>query len=159
VASQVQTSQISLVVNGQSHALTVEHRATLLDILRESLDLTGAKRACDQGECGACTVLVDEQPMYACNLLTMQVQGRQVVTIEGLAERDEFRHLMEAFVAQDGGQCGFCIPGFAVAVYSALSRYPDASEWQMRWELVGHICRCNAYENIVAAACEASRQG
>jgi xanthine dehydrogenase YagT iron-sulfur-binding subunit len=146
------------VVNGQSHALTVEHRATLLDILRESLDLTGAKRACDQGECGACTVLVDEQPMYACNLLIMQVQGRQVVTVEGLAERDDFRHLMEAFVAQDGGQCGFCIPGFAVAAYAALSHYPDASEWQMRWELVGHICRCNAYENIVAAACEASRQ-
>jgi xanthine dehydrogenase YagT iron-sulfur-binding subunit len=159
VTSQAQTSQISLVINGTSHALTVEHRATLLDILRESLDLTGAKRACDRGECGACTVLVDEQPMYACHLLAMQVQGRQVVTVEGLAERDDFRPLLDAFVAQDGGQCGFCIPGFAVAVYAALARYRDASEWQMRWELVGHICRCNAYENIVAAACEASRQG
>lgn len=156
---QVQRTQIALAVNGQSHELMVEHRATLLDILREALDLTGAKRACDRGECGACTVLVDEQPMYACHLLAMQVQGRQVVTVEGLAERDDFRPLLEAFVAADGGQCGFCIPGFAVAVYAALARCPDASEWQMRWELVGHICRCNAYENIVAAACEASRQG
>ncbi len=158
MATQVQTSQISLSVNGRSHALTVEHRATLLDILRDHLDLTGAKRACDRGECGACTVLVDEQPLYACHLLAMQVQGRQVVTVEGLAERDDFLPLLEAFVSHDGGQCGFCIPGFAAAVYAALSRYPNASEWQMRWELVGHICRCNAYENIVAAACEASRQ-
>lgn len=159
MATQVQTSHISLMVNGQQHALTVEHRATLLDILREFLDLTGAKRACDRGECGACTVLVDEQPMYACHLLAMQVQGRQIYTIEGLAQQDDFRPLIEAFITQDGGQCGFCIPGFCVAAYAALSRYPEASEWQMRWELVGHIGRCNAYENIVAAACEASRRG
>lgn len=159
MTSQVQTSQISLMINGKSHVLTVEHRTTLLDLLRECLDLTGSKRACDRGECGACTVLVDEKPMYACHLLAVQVQGRQVVTVEGLAERDDFRPLLEAFSTQDGGQCGFCLPGFAVAAYAALSRYPDASEWQMRWELVGHICRCNAYENIVAAACEASRHG
>jgi len=159
VESQAQISQISLSINGQSHDLAIEHRATLLDVLREALDLTGAKRACDRGECGACTVLVDEQPMYACHLLAMQVQGRQVVTVEGLAERDDFRPSLDAFVAADGGQCGFCIPGFAVAVYAALSRDPKADERQMRWELVGHICRCNAYDNIVAAACEAGRQG
>jgi xanthine dehydrogenase YagT iron-sulfur-binding subunit len=159
VESQAQTSQITLSVNGQPHALTVEHRATLLDILREALNLTGAKRACDRGECGACAVLVDEQPMNACHLLAMQVTGRQVVTVEGLAERDDFRPLLDAFVAADGGQCGFCIPGFAVAVYAAMKRYPNASDMQMRWELVGHICRCNAYENIVASACDAARQG
>ncbi len=158
MVAQIQTSQIALSVNGHSHVLTVEHRATLLDMLRDSLNLTGAKRACDRGECGACTVLVDGQPMYACHLLAMQIQGRPVLTVEGLAERDDFRPLLDAFVARDGGQCGFCIPGFAVAVYAALSRYPDASEWQMRWELVGHICRCNAYERIVEAACEASRR-
>jgi xanthine dehydrogenase YagT iron-sulfur-binding subunit len=135
----------------------VEPRATLLEVLREHLDLTGAKRACDRGECGACTVLVDDQPMYACHVLAVQMRGRQITTIEGLAQRDDFRPLLAAFVASDGGQCGFCLPGFAVAAYAALRRYPEASAWQMRWELVGHICRCNAYDKIVTAVCEASQ--
>ena len=152
-------SPIKLQVNGAHHTLVVEHRTTLLEVLRERLDLTGAKRACDRGECGACTVLVDGQPMYACHLLAMQVRGRSVVTIEGLASREDFRPLLEAFVANDAGQCGFCLPGFAVAAYAALPRYPDADAWQIRWELVGHVCRCNAYEKIVAAVCEASRRG
>ncbi|MGQ4807243.1 4-hydroxybenzoyl-CoA reductase subunit gamma [Candidatus Entotheonellaceae bacterium PAL068K] len=131
---------------------------TLLDVLRGHLDLTGAKRACDRGECGACTVLLDEQPMVACHLLAMQVRGRQVVTVEGLAERPDFRRLLEAFVAQDAGQCGFCTPGFVVAAYAALQRQPDLNNAsQIRWELVGHICRCNAYDRIVEAVREASR--
>ena len=137
--------------------MDLEHRTTLLEVLREHLGLTGAKRACDRGECGACTVLVDERPMYACHLLAMQVRGRQVVTIEGLSQRRDFRTVLEAFVASDAGQCGFCLPGFAVAAYAALPHYPDANAWQMRWELVGHICRCNAYDKIVTAVCEASR--
>jgi carbon-monoxide dehydrogenase small subunit len=86
------------------------------------------------------------------------VRGRQIVTIEGLAERADFRPLLEAFVANDAGQCGFCTPGFAVATYAALRRHPDADAQQLRWELVGHICRCNAYENIVAAAYSAGRR-
>jgi xanthine dehydrogenase YagT iron-sulfur-binding subunit len=151
-------SQVHLAVNGQSHVLDIEHRTTLLDVLREHLDCTGAKRACDRGECGACTVLVDDQPMYACQLLAMQVQGRKIVTIEGLAEQADFRPLLEALVANDAGQCGFCTPGFAVAVYAALQRYPEADERQLRWELVGHICRCNAYDKIVTAAVAASRR-
>jgi xanthine dehydrogenase YagT iron-sulfur-binding subunit len=151
-------TQLALEVNGRSHALVIEPRATLLDVLREDLDLTGAKRACDRGECGACTVLVDDQPMYACHLLAVQVRGRKIVTIEGLAERADFRPILEAFVANDAGQCGFCTPGFAVAAYAALRRYPDADAQQLRWELVGHICRCNAYDNIVAAACDAARR-
>jgi xanthine dehydrogenase YagT iron-sulfur-binding subunit len=114
------SSQVQLEVNGQLHTLEVEHRMTLLDVLRDHLDLTGAKRACDRGECGACTVLVDERPMCACHLLAMQVRGRKVVTIEGLAERADFRPLLEAFVANDAGQCGFCTPGFAVAAYAML---------------------------------------
>jgi xanthine dehydrogenase YagT iron-sulfur-binding subunit len=150
-------SPIELQVNGEHHRLEVEHRTTLLEVLRERLDLTGAKRACDRGECGACTVLVDEHPMYACHVLAMQVRGRRVVTIEGLAGREDFRPLLEAFIANDAGQCGFCLPGFAVAAYAALPRYPQADAWQIRWELVGHVCRCNAYEKIVTAVCEASR--
>ena len=150
-------TRLTLAINGQSCDVDVEPRTTLLDVLREHLDLTGAKRACDRGECGACTVLVDDQPMYACHLLAVQMRERHITTIEGLAQREDFRPLLEAFISCDGGQCGFCLPGFAVAAHAALCRYPEASEWQVRWELVGHICRCNAYENIVTAVCEASR--
>jgi carbon-monoxide dehydrogenase small subunit len=96
--------------------------------------------------------------MYACHLLAIQVRGRKIVTIEGLAEREDFQPLLEAFVAYDAGQCGFCTPGFAVAAYAALQRFPDADAQQLRWELVGHICRCNAYENIVAAVSAAGRR-
>jgi xanthine dehydrogenase YagT iron-sulfur-binding subunit len=153
-----QRTQLYFEVNGQARPVDIEPRATLLDVLRDQLDLTGAKRACDRGECGACTVLVDGQPMYACHLLAIQVRGRKIVTIEGLAEREDFRPLLEAFVAKDAGQCGFCTPGFAVAAYAALQRFPDADAQQLRWELVGHICRCNAYENIVAAVSAAGRR-
>lgn len=153
-----QRTLLQFTVNGQTHAVPVEPRTTLLDLLREHLDLTGAKRACDRGECGACTVLVDDQPMYACHLLAVQVRGRRIVTVEGLVERADFRPLFEAFVANDAAQCGFCTPGFAVAAYAALRRYPQADVQQLRWELVGHICRCNAYEKIVAAACDAARR-
>ena len=147
-------TQIQLEVNGQRHDLEVEHRLTLLDILREQLDLTGAKRACDRGECGACTVLVDDQPMLACHLLALQVLGRKILTVEGLAERDDFQPILQAFMACDAGQCGYCTPGFAVAAYAMLRRMPEVTEWQARWELVGHICRCNAYESIVSAVCQ-----
>src|SRR4030095_16822324 len=100
-------SAFSLSVNGQQLTLDIEHRMTLLDVLREQLDLTGAKRACDRGECGACTVLVDDQPMLACHLLALQVLGRKILTVEGLAERDDFRPILQAFMACDAGQCGF----------------------------------------------------
>jgi xanthine dehydrogenase YagT iron-sulfur-binding subunit len=153
-----QHTQLHLEVNGQACPVDIEPRTTLLDVLRDHLDLTGAKRACDRGECGACTVLVDDQPMYACHLLAVQVRGRQIVTIEGLAERADFGPVLEAFIANDAGQCGFCTPGFAVAAYAALRRLPEADAPQLRWELVGHICRCNAYEKIVAAVADAGRR-
>src|ERR1044071_2496140 len=97
-------SWVKITVNGQQQSLEVDHRATLLEVLRDHLDLTGAKRACDRGECGACTVLLDGQPVYACHLLAMQVRGRQIVTIEGLAAGADFRPVLEAFLAQDAGQ-------------------------------------------------------
>jgi len=151
-------SSVRVAVNGQTHTLNLDHRTTLLEVLRDHLDLTGAKRACDRGECGACTVLVDGQPVYACHLLAMQVRGRAVVTIEGLAERHDFRPVLDAFVANDAGQCGFCTPGFAVAAYAALRHDPAASAMSIRWELVGHLCRCNAYDKIVAAVQDAGRR-
>jgi aerobic-type carbon monoxide dehydrogenase small subunit (CoxS/CutS family) len=101
---------------------------------------------------------VDDQPMHACHLLAMQVCQRHITTIEGLATQADFQPLLDAFVANDGGQCGFCTPGFAVAAYAALQRHAANSEQQIRWELVGHICRCNAYEKIVAAVREANRR-
>ena len=155
--TSARSSRIDLTVNGRAHSLDVEHRASLLDVLREALDLTGAKRACDRGECGACTVLVDEHPMLACQLLAMQVRGRSVATVEGLAERPEFALVLDAFVAEDGGQCGFCVPGFAVATYAALKHDASMDEMALRWELVGHVCRCNAYDRIAAAAAEAAK--
>ncbi|HLF76448.1 MAG TPA: (2Fe-2S)-binding protein [Dehalococcoidia bacterium] len=149
-------SQIVLNVNGVSHLVDIEHRDSLLDVLREGLELTGAKRACDRGECGACTVLVEGKPMLACHLLAMQVRGREIVTVEGLAERPGFKPVLEAFLEKDGGQCGFCVPGFAVATYAALQHNPLLTPVELRWELVGHICRCNAYDRIAEAAAEAA---
>ena len=151
-------SRIDLDVNGVKHAVEIEHRDSLLDVLREQLDLTGAKRACDRGECGACTVLIDDKPMLACQLLAMQVRRGAIVTIEGLARRPDFAPLLEAFVELDAGQCGFCVPGFAVAAYAALQHERPLSETQIRWELVGHICRCNAYDRIAMAVREASER-
>ena len=150
------STEIELNVNGERRMVEVEHRASLLDVLREELDLTGAKRACDRGECGACTVLVDEKPMLSCLLLAMQVRGRPVTTVEGLAGRADFAPVLDAFVAEDGGQCGFCVPGFAVAAYAALKHDASMDELALRWELVGHVCRCNAYDRIAAAAAKAA---
>jgi xanthine dehydrogenase YagT iron-sulfur-binding subunit len=149
-------SQIRLQVNGETHALDIEHRESLLDVLRERLDLTGAKRACDRGECGACTVLIDDHSMLACNLLAMQVRSRAITTVEGLAERPDFEPILEAFVEEDGGQCGFCVPGFAVATYAALKQGTLMDAMALRWELVGHTCRCNAYDRIAAAVSAAA---
>jgi xanthine dehydrogenase YagT iron-sulfur-binding subunit len=156
MTSEVLSSEIELSVNGERQTLQVEHRASLLDVLRENLDLTGAKRACDRGECGACTVLVNEQPMLACNLLALQVRNKFITTVEGLTQRPDFAPVIEAFLAEDGGQCGFCVPGFAVAAYAALKHDPSMDELRLRWELVGHICRCNAYDRIAAAAAQAA---
>jgi xanthine dehydrogenase YagT iron-sulfur-binding subunit len=147
--------EIRLDVNGQAHTLQVEPRTTLLELLRERLDLTGAKPACERGECGACAVLLDDRPVNACHWLAVQAAGHAIVTVEGLDARPDFQPLLAAFVAKDGGQCGYCTPGFAVAAYAALREDPAADEMALRWALVGHICRCNAYDAIVAAICDA----
>lgn len=149
--------ELALQVNGRAVTLAVEPRTTLLEVLRERLDLTGAKPACEQGECGACTVLLDDQPVNACHLLALQAAGRSVVTIEGLADRPAFAALREAMVAGDAGQCGYCTPGFGVAAYAALRDNPQADPWALRWALVGHICRCNAYDSIIAALAAVGR--
>ena len=154
----VPTSNITLEVNGQHHRLTVQHRWTLLDVLREQLDLTGAKRGCDRGECGACTVLLAGQPVYACQLLAVQVGHRPVVTIEGLAQGDRLDPVQQAFLDNDGGQCGYCTPGFVLVARALLNANPDPTDQDIRQALSGNLCRCNAYGRILQSVREAAQR-
>jgi aerobic-type carbon monoxide dehydrogenase small subunit (CoxS/CutS family) len=161
----VPTSTITLEVNGQRHRLAVQHRWTLLDVLREQLDLTGAKRGCDRGECGACTVLLAGactvllagQPVYACQMLAVQVGRRPVVTIEGLARGDRLDPVQQAFLENDGGQCGFCTPGFVLAARALLNTNTNPTDADIRQALSGNLCRCNAYGRIIQSVREAAR--
>ncbi|MFP6567385.1 MAG: (2Fe-2S)-binding protein [Dehalococcoidia bacterium] len=155
------SARITLNVNGTDHQIEVDHRWTLLRVLRDVLGLTGAKRGCDRGECGACTVLVDGDPVCSCSMLALQVGGRQVRTVEGLGDANSLNVLQEAFLAEDGGQCGFCTPGFIMSATALLESNTDPTEDEIRAALVGNICRCNAYGRIiesvkVAAKSEAS---
>ena len=151
------TSAITLNVNGRSYPMQVQHQWTLLDVLREELDLTGAKRGCDRGECGSCTVLLAGKIAYACQLLAMQVGPRPVVTIEGLAADDRLDTVQQAFLDNDGGQCGFCTPGFVLAARCLLDTNPDPSEEEVRQALAGNLCRCNAYGRIIQSVRAAAR--
>jgi len=155
------SASITLNVNGTDHQIEVDHRWTLLRVLRDVLGLTGAKRGCDRGECGACTVLVDGDPVCSCSMLALQVGGRQVRTVEGLGDANSLNVLQEAFLAEDGGQCGFCTPGFIMSATALLESNTDPTEDEIKAALVGNICRCNAYGRIiesvkVAAKSEAS---
>ncbi|MCI0342693.1 MAG: (2Fe-2S)-binding protein [Planctomycetales bacterium] len=150
-------AKFSLRVNGQERALECEPRVTLLDALRERLGLTGAKRVCDRGECGACTVLLDGQPAYSCMVLAVDAQGREVTTVEGLGTPTSLHPVQEAFVQADGYQCGFCTPGQVVAAAALLARVPDPTPAQAREALAGNVCRCGAYPRIVEAALTAAK--
>ena len=150
-------SRITLTVNGRRHDLEVDHRWTLLRTLREELDLTGAKRGCDRGECGACTVLLDGQPVYSCQMLALQVRSRAVSTVESLGSVGSLDPLQTAFLAKDGSQCGFCAPGFLMSAKALLDANPSPTEAQIRAALSGNICRCNAYGRIIASVKEAAR--
>ena len=155
---------IALELRNQLLALLLRHLAvephdTLLDVLREKLDLTGAKRACDRGECGACAVLVDDRPMLACNLLVMQVRNRSITTIEGLASDGELHPVQRAFHEQHGLQCGYCTAGMVMAAVSLIGEQPDLDEAAVREGLEGNLCRCTGYHNIVKAVLAAAGTG
>ena len=151
--------QIRLQVNGQTHELTILSHRTLLDVLREELDLTGSKRGCDRGECGSCTVLLDGKPVYSCITLAAQVRGRSVVTVEGLANDGQLDTLQQAFLDEDGGQCGFCTPGFLMSARALLDANPRPSDAEIREALSGNLCRCNAYGRILQSVRAAAGRG
>jgi carbon-monoxide dehydrogenase small subunit len=142
---------LDTIVNGRIvHREVPDHR-TLLDFLRVDLDLTGAKLSCDMQVCGACTVLIDGQPVSACTTLAYEAHGKRVETIEGLAVGDQLHPLQEAFIDHGGLQCGFCTPGMVMAAKALLDEIPDPTVADIKWYMKGNICRCTGYKKIVEA--------
>lgn len=148
---------ITLQVNGKPVKLSLEPRVTLLDALRDHLNMTGTKRACDRGTCGACTVIMAGKVVYACSILAIDAQGKPIETIEGLSTETTLHPVQAAFVNNDGLQCGFCTPGFVMAVKGFLDKHPNPSYEQVKKGLGGNICRCGAYVGIRRAALEAAK--
>ena len=143
--------EITLSVNGRNYALRLEPRRTLLDAIRDDCGLTGTHMGCEHGVCGACTVLVDNEPVRACLMFAVQAQGAAIRTVEGLAAGDVFTPVQEAFIARHGVQCGFCTPGFLMLATGVLEREPDISDDDLLEVLSSNLCRCTGYQNIVAA--------
>jgi xanthine dehydrogenase YagT iron-sulfur-binding subunit len=142
---------VTLTVNGKSANFEVEPRVTLLDALRENLDLTGAKRVCDRGNCGSCTVLLEGKPIYACSVLAIDMQGRQITTIEGISTEQELTELQKAIVENDGQQCGFCTPGFVVSATAMLAKHKAPNDEDIRRHMSGNLCRCGTYQGLRGA--------
>lgn len=142
---------IQVVVNGRTHRLSVEPRHSLLHVLREDLGLTGVKNGCEDGDCGACVVLVGEEPVNSCLMLAVEVDGCEVTTIEGLALEGEVSHIQRAFAQVGAVQCGYCTPGMVLATQALLARNPDPSADDVKAALVGHLCRCTGYVKILEA--------
>ena len=144
-------ASVSMTVNGQAVTRDVEPRTLLVEFLRQHLDLTGTHVGCDTSQCGACVVHIDGQSVKSCTVLALQAEGRQVVTIEGLAKNGELHPMQEAFREHHGLQCGFCTPGMIMSAIDLVQRNPNASEQEIREWLEGNLCRCTGYHNIVKA--------
>jgi xanthine dehydrogenase YagT iron-sulfur-binding subunit len=170
------SSAITLHINGEKHTLTVDHRTTLLDALRERLDLTGTKKGCDQGQCGACTVLVDGRRAVSCLQLAVAAEGREITTVEGLAQGDRLHPVQQAFLEMDGYQCGYCTPGQICSAVAVIEEHaagwpsavtgdvrpeagaPDLTAEEIRERMSGNLCRCSAYVQIVEAVGRAAAE-
>jgi carbon-monoxide dehydrogenase small subunit len=149
--------KVSLTINGRQHAADVEPRLLLVDFIRGELRLTGTHIGCDTTSCGACTVLLDGEPVKSCTMLTVQADGRSLTTVEGLASGAELHPVQTGFHEEHGLQCGFCTPGMMLVAAALLERDPDPTERDIRWAISGNVCRCTGYVNIVKAVRHAAR--
>jgi len=150
---------IQLTINGKTLSAQVEPRVTLLDALRNELDLTGAKRVCDRATCGACTMIVDGKPVYSCSVLAIEAQGKSITTVEGLMQGENLHPVQQAFIDNDAQQCGFCTPGFVVACKAFLDKNPNPTPEQVQKGLGGNLCRCGTYIGVRAAVAQAAQKG
>jgi xanthine dehydrogenase YagT iron-sulfur-binding subunit len=150
---------VTLTVNGAKHTLQIEPRVTLLDALRDNLEVTGPKRVCDRGECGACTVMIDKKLSYSCSTLAIDAQGKEIATVESLAEGGTLHPVQQAFVDNDASQCGFCTPGFVMATKALLDKHPQPTPEEIRRGLAGNFCRCGTYFGIRHAVAQAAQKG
>ena len=148
---------VTLTINNTPHTLTIDQRTSLLDALREHLDLTGTKKGCDQGHCGACTVHIDGRRVLACLTLAARQEGRHINTIEGLAQNDTLHPMQTAFLAHDGYQCGYCTPGQIMSAVACVTEGHATSDADIAEWMSGNLCRCGAYTNIRAAIADAAR--
>ena len=149
---------ITLNVNGEPYEALVKPNSTLLDMLRDQLELTGAKRGCDAGDCGSCTVIMNGRPVNACLLLALKADGAEITTIEGLAEGTKLHPIQEAFVEYGAIQCGFCTPGMVLSAKALLDRNPKPTEEEIKTGISGNLCRCTGYIKIVEAIQAASQK-
>jgi aerobic carbon-monoxide dehydrogenase small subunit len=143
--------QLKITVNGKAVELNVEPHLTLLEVLRERLGLTGTKEGCGTGDCGACTVLIDGEPVNSCLKLAVEAEGQDVLTIEGLAPEGDLHPLQKAFIELGAVQCGFCTPGMLLAAHALLMKNPHPEELEIRQTLAGNLCRCTGYDKIIRA--------
>ncbi len=150
---------IQLTINGKNLSAQVEPRVTLLDALRNELDLTGAKRVCDRATCGSCTVIIDGKAVYACAVLAIEAQGKSITTVEGLMQGENLHPVQQAFIDNDAQQCGFCTPGFVVACKAFLDKNPNPTPEQVKKGLGGNLCRCGTYMGVRAAVAQAAQKG
>lgn len=150
---------VSLSINGKKYSAQLEPRVTLLDALRDQFELTGAKRVCDRGTCGACTVLMDGKAVYSCSILAIDAQSKAITTVEGLGEPGKLHPIQQAFVDNDAQQCGFCTPGFVVACKAFLDEHPDPTPEQIKHGLGGNFCRCGTYAGVRLAVMQAAKAG
>ena len=150
---------LKLSINGKSYSAEVEPRVTLLEALRNELDLTGAKRVCDRATCGACTMIVDGKPVYSCSMLAIEAQGKSITTVEGLMQGETLHPVQQAFIDNDAQQCGFCTPGFVVASKAFLDKNPNPTPAQIQKGLGGNLCRCGTYVGVRAAVAQAAQKG